>query len=73
MATFQSQGRTELALQELREAGFKVYSAEASLADGSRAFAVFLGPYADPAELDRDRDRARQVPGYGDGFIVRID
>ena len=72
MATFQSQGRTEQALQEFRDAGFKVYSVEGLLGDGTRAFAVFLGPYADRAEVDQDRDRAQQIPGYGSGFIVQV-
>ena len=72
MATFQSQGRTEQALQEFREAGFKVYSVEGSLSNGTRAFAVFLGPYTDRTEVDHDRDRAQQVPGYGSGFIVQV-
>jgi len=72
MATFQSQGRTEQALQELRDAGFKVYSVEGSLSNGTSAFAVFLGPYADRAEADVDRERAQQVRGYGSGFIVEV-
>ena len=72
VATFQSQGRTEQALQELRDAGFKAYSVEGSLANGTRAFAVFLGPYADLNEVDRDRDRAQQIPGYANGFIVEV-
>jgi len=72
MATFQSQGRTEQALQELRDAGFKAYSAEGVLGNGTRAFAVLLGPYADRAEADLDRDRAQQVRGYGAGFIVEV-
>jgi type II secretory pathway predicted ATPase ExeA/cell division septation protein DedD len=69
MATFQSQGRTEQALQELRDAGFRAYSVEGSLSNGTRAFGVFLGPYADRAEADLDRNRAQQVRGYGSGSI----
>ena len=72
VATFQSQGRTEQALQELRDAGFTAYSVEGSLANGTRAFAVLLGPYTDLNEVDRDRDRAQQIPGYTNGFIVQV-
>ena len=72
VATFQSQGRTEQALQELRDAGFTAYRVEGSLANGTRAFAVFLGPYTDLNEVDRDRDRAQQIPGYTNGFIVQV-
>ena len=73
MATFQSRARMEQALQEFREAGFKAYSVEGTLSSGARAFAVFLGPYTDRAELDRTRDRAQEIPGYGSGFIVRVE
>ena len=73
MATFQSQGRTEQALQEFRDAGFKAYSVEGTLSNGTRAFAVFLGPYTERAEVDRDRDRAQAIPGFGSGFIVRVE
>jgi cell division septation protein DedD len=72
MATFQSQGRTEQALQELHDAGFKAYSVEGLLGNGTRAFAVFLGPYADRSEADLDRDRAQQVRGYGSGFVIEV-
>jgi type II secretory pathway predicted ATPase ExeA/cell division septation protein DedD len=73
MATFQSQARTEQALQELRDAGFKAYSVEGLLGNGTRVFAVFLGPYADRAEADLDRERAQQVRGYGGGFIAQVE
>jgi type II secretory pathway predicted ATPase ExeA len=73
MATFQSRGRTEQALQEFRDAGFQAYSVEGTLSDGTRAFAVFLGPYTERAEVDRDRDRAQAIPGFGSGFIVRVE
>jgi len=72
VATFQSAARTDQALRLFRNAGFRSYSAEVRLADGSPAFAVYLGPYTDPSEADRDRDRARQMPGYAGGFIVQL-
>lgn len=73
MATFQSRGRTEQALQAFRDAGFQAYSVEGTLSDGTRAFAVFLGPYTERAEVDRDRDRAQEIPGFGSGFVVRVE
>jgi cell division septation protein DedD len=73
MATFQSPARAAQALQEFRDAGYHAYSIEVSLRDGERAFAVFLGPYADPVPAERDLDRARQMPGYGSGRLVQLD
>jgi hypothetical protein len=73
MATFQSPARAAQALQEFRDAGYHGYSIEVSLRDGERAFAVFLGPYADPVPAERDLDRARQMPGYGSGRLVQLD
>jgi cell division septation protein DedD len=72
MATFQSPARTAQALQEFRDAGYHAYSVEVSLRDGNRALAVFLGPYAERASAERDRDRSRQIPGYGSGLVVQI-
>jgi general secretion pathway protein A len=73
MATFQSPARAAQALQEFRDAGYHAYISEVSLRDGEHAFAVFLGPYADAAPAERDLDRARQMPGYGSGHLVRLD
>jgi len=73
MATFQSPARAAQALQEFRDAGYHAYSIEVSLRDGERAFAVFLGPYADLAPAERDLDRARQIPGYDSGRLVQLD
>jgi type II secretory pathway predicted ATPase ExeA/cell division septation protein DedD len=72
MATFQSPTRVAQALQELRDAGYHAYSIEVPLRDGTRALAVFLGPYAELASAERDLDRARQIPGYGSGRVVQL-
>jgi type II secretory pathway predicted ATPase ExeA len=73
MATFQSPARAAQALQEFHDTGYRAYSLEVSLRDGERAFAVFLGPYTDLAQAERDFDRARQIPGYGSARLVQLD
>jgi general secretion pathway protein A len=73
MATFQSAGRAAQAAQEFRDAGYLAYSVERSLRDGSRVYAVILGPYMERADAERARERAREIPGYDSGLIVAID
>jgi type II secretory pathway predicted ATPase ExeA/cell division septation protein DedD len=73
MATFQSDARAVQAVQEFRDAGYQAYRVERSLRDGTRAYAVFLGPYAQRAAAERDRERARQIPGYGTGLVVQMN
>jgi cell division septation protein DedD len=72
MATFQSPTRVAQALQEFRDAGYRAYSIEVRLRDGTRALAVFLGPYAELASAERDLERARQIRGYGNGMVVQL-
>ena len=72
MATFQSPTRAAQASQEFRDAGYHAYNIEVSSADGERAFAVLLGPYAELAPAERDLDRARQMPGYDGGRVVQL-
>jgi len=72
MATFQSPARVAQALQDFRDAGYRAYSIDVPLRDGTRALAVFLGPYAELASAERDLDRARQIPGYGSGRVVQL-
>jgi hypothetical protein len=52
--------------------GYGAFQVEVSLRNGDRAFAVFLGPYLDRADADRDYERARQIPGYVAGRIVEV-
>jgi cell division septation protein DedD len=72
MATFQSPARVAQALQEFRNAGYRAYSIEVRLRDGTSALAVFLGPYAELASAQRDLERAKQIPGYGSGLVVQL-
>jgi general secretion pathway protein A len=72
MATFQSAARAGQAAQEFRDAGFFASSVEQSLRDGTRAHAVVLGPYRTRAAAETDRERVRQIAGYGEGLIVPI-
>jgi len=71
MATLQSPERAERALQELRDAGYRGYRSEVFLQDGTRALAVFLGPYAELASAEQDLARARQIPGYDTARVVQ--
>jgi cell division septation protein DedD len=73
MATFQSAARAAQAVQEFRDAGYKAYGVERTLRDGTAAHAVFLGPYPEHTAAEGDRERARQIPGYGTGLIVPIN
>jgi type II secretory pathway predicted ATPase ExeA len=73
VATFQSEARAAQAVQKFRDAGYQAYGVERSLRDGTRVHAVLLGPYAQRAAAERDRERARQVPGYGIGLVVPIN
>ena len=72
MATFQGDERTTKSLQELRDAGFKAFRVEAALRDGGTAQVVYVGPYTDRAEAERDLERTRSVPGYDGARIVTL-
>jgi general secretion pathway protein A len=72
MATFKSETRAEESVAAFRDAGLQAFSVEKTLADGTRAFAILLGPYADRSAAEQGRDRAQQVPGYGTGLIVQV-
>jgi general secretion pathway protein A len=70
MATFQSSARARQAIEELRNAGYRVYSVELPPRDGERMVTVLLGPYTELASAERDLDAARQLPGYGTARVV---
>jgi len=72
MATFQGDERTAKSLQELRDAGFKAFRAEVSLRDGGAAQVVYVGPYTDRSEAERDLERARDLPGYDGARLVTL-
>jgi len=71
MATFQSSSRTQLAMQELGNAGFRAYSVELPPQDGDRRLMVLLGPYTELAAAERDLDAARRLPGYESARVVQ--
>ena len=71
MATFQSSSRTQLAIQELGNAGFRAYSVELPPQDGERRLMVLLGPYTELASAERDLDAARRLPGYDSARVVQ--
>ena len=70
MATFQSSSRTQQALAELRAAGYRAYSVELPPQNGDRMLTIFIGPYAETADAERDLDTARLIPGYGTARVV---
>jgi len=71
MATFQSSSRTQLAIQELGNAGFRAYSVELPPQDGDRRLMVLLGPYTELPAAERDLDAARRLPGYDSARVVQ--
>jgi general secretion pathway protein A len=71
MATFQSWARTQQAIQELRDAGYRAYSVELPPHDGERMLAVLLGPYTELASAERDLDVARDLPGFNTARVVQ--
>jgi cell division septation protein DedD len=73
MATFQSAVRAAESVQEFQAAGHSASSTEVLLRDGTRAFAVLLGPFVDRAQAEDALARAQQVPGYGAGTIVKTE
>jgi type II secretory pathway predicted ATPase ExeA/cell division septation protein DedD len=72
MGMFESADTAAQALNELRDAGFRSYSIEVSTSDGERAHAVFVGPYSEFGAVQRDFERAKQIPGYDGAHIVPI-
>jgi general secretion pathway protein A len=72
IATFESASRAAQALQEFQDAGYRAYTVDVQLRDGSAAHAVFLGPYDDRASADQDLERVTKMPGYGAGWVVEV-
>jgi type II secretory pathway predicted ATPase ExeA/cell division septation protein DedD len=71
MATFQSATRAAESARLFQTTGHTAVSVEVPLRDGKRAYAVFLGPYADRAQAERELQRAQMTPGYS-GRIVEV-
>ena len=72
MATFQSSARAAESAEQFQAAGHTAVSVEVPLRDGKRAFAVFLGPYTERAQAERELQRAQSTPGYGSGRVVEV-
>ena len=59
------------AVEELQKAGYRAYSRRVTLASGRPAVGVFLGPYGERGEAEEDRQRAKSIPEYAGGQVVR--
>jgi cell division septation protein DedD len=73
MATLETPAGAERAVRELGAAGYRAYSRELTLKSGGPAYAVFLGPYPDMTEAQRDFEQAQGIRGYTAGRIVGVD
>jgi type II secretory pathway predicted ATPase ExeA len=73
MATLETPGGAERAIRELAAAGYPAFTQELILSSGRSVQAVFLGPYAEIAEAQRDLELARRIRGYTIGRIVQIE
>jgi general secretion pathway protein A len=73
LGTFQIAENATRAVQGLQNAGYRAYSGRVTLPSGRSAVGVFLGPYAERAEAERDRERAARIPDYGSGQVIRVD
>jgi cell division septation protein DedD len=73
LGTFQIAENATRAVQGLQNAGYRAYSGRVTLPSGRSAVGVFLGPYAERAEAERDLQRAARIPDYGDGQVIRVD
>jgi type II secretory pathway predicted ATPase ExeA/cell division septation protein DedD len=72
MATFETAGQAAAAVKELETAGFRAYSTIVTRQDGTTVSTVFLGPYAQRPQVERDLARAQQIPGYDSAQIVAL-
>ena len=72
MATFQNPENAARAVEEFQNAGYRAYSARVMLPSGRTAIGVFLGPYAERAEAERDLQIAARNPEYAGAHLVRV-
>jgi cell division septation protein DedD len=72
MATFQSSARAQQALEQLRNAGYRAYMVELAPQNGDRMLTVFVGPYSDASDAERDLDAARLIPDYATARVVQL-
>jgi hypothetical protein len=71
-ATFESGGAARRAIEELQAAGYRAYSTNVTRQDGTTAVTVFLGPYAERTQAERDFGRVRKISGYETASIVPL-
>jgi type II secretory pathway predicted ATPase ExeA len=72
IATFQSATRAQQAVDQLRAAGYRAYSVELAPQNGERMLTVFLGPYSDVSDAERDLDAVRRIPDYVTARVVPL-
>ena len=72
MGTFQIPENAAHTVEEFQNAGYRAYSARVMLPSGRTAIGVFLGPYTERAEAERDLRSAARNPEYAGGHLVRV-
>jgi cell division septation protein DedD len=72
MGTFQNPENAAHTVEEFENAGYRAYSARVMLPSGRTAIGVFLGPYTERAEAERDLRNAARNPEYAGGHLVRV-
>ena len=73
MGTFQVPENAAHRVEEFQNAGYRAYSARVMLPSGRTAIGVFLGPYTERAEAERDLRSVARNPEYAGGYLVRVD
>jgi general secretion pathway protein A len=71
VATFESPARAERLVEELTRAGYRARVVELSLASSpARLLQVIIDGYSSVDGAQRDLQRVRELPGYGDARLV---
>lgn len=71
VATFESGGRAERLLEELTRAGYRARIVELSLGSSPvPSFQVIIDGYSSLLDAQRDLQRIRELPGYGDARLL---
>jgi cell division septation protein DedD len=73
LETFHVPENAARTVEVLRRDGYPAYSTRVTLPSGKSAVGVFLGPYTDRAEAERDLRRVRRDPEYADAHVSRIE
>ena len=72
VASFQSRGRAQRLLDELRASGYRAEEVEVDLGPRGRWRQVMVGRYATAGEAEADLARIRDLPPYADARIVPL-